>query len=211
MPIWRRRGGGAVVAAEGGASLPDDGAAVRPQALSAGPRRPLPSPSPPPPPCSPRPASRTPAPRACLCRGPWRRSWRRRRRSGPRTDSCGEPARWRWVSPPGAARPAGPPRPPRPLPGPGGGRGHRWRRGERVPARPVRRGWGGGVTVAPRPVRCPRPRRIAGGRPESPGPPAAGMPAGAPAELGTLGWGESSVSNTRRANTKRKTPNISFY
>lgn len=54
--------------------------------------------------CSPRLASRTPALRACSCRGPWRRSWRRRRRSGPRTGSCGQPARWRWVSGPGPGR-----------------------------------------------------------------------------------------------------------
>lgn len=96
VPTWRRRGGGAVVAAEGGAVLPGDGL----RALPA-------------PPCSPRPASRTLAPRACSCRGPWRRSWPRRRRSGPRTGSCGEPARWRWVSPAGPTRRAGSRRPAR--------------------------------------------------------------------------------------------------
>lgn len=57
--------------------------------------------------CSHRLTSRTPAQRACSCRGPWRRSWRRRRRSGPRTGSCGEPARWRWVSRPGPHRARG--------------------------------------------------------------------------------------------------------
>lgn len=62
---------------------------------------PLPAPS-----CSHRLTSRTPAPRACSCRGRWRRSWRRRRRSGPRTGSCGPPARWHLVSRPGPARPA---------------------------------------------------------------------------------------------------------
>lgn len=47
VPTWRRRGGGAVAAAEGGASLPGDGAAARTQALSAGPGRPRPAMQPP--------------------------------------------------------------------------------------------------------------------------------------------------------------------
>lgn len=109
-PTWRRRSGGA--AAEGGASFP--GGAAGPEgppgsrSRSALAPAPVPLPSPAPLPassCSHRLASRTPALRACSCRGPWRRSWRRRRRSGPRTGSCGEPARWRWVSRPGPARP----------------------------------------------------------------------------------------------------------
>lgn len=163
VPIWRRRGGGGVAAAEGGASLPDGGVAARPQALSAGPGDPLSLPrGGAAPPCSPRPASRTPAPRACLCRGPWRRSWRRRKRSGPRTDSCGEPVRWRWVSPPGPARPgprdssagpgaATPPRPGRCVwggmtEGPAGGRG------EGRKESPLARCGGGGRRCYPSPL-----------------------------------------------------------
>lgn len=97
MPRWRRRGGGA--AAEGGASLPGGAAGPECPPGSCSVPASLPASS-----CSHRLTSRTPALRACSCRGPWRRSWRRRRRSGPRTDSCGEPARWRWVSRPGPAR-----------------------------------------------------------------------------------------------------------